>query len=32
MKRRFSAKTTVVIAISVLLIASMAIFAFASDG
>ena len=32
MKRRFSAKTTVAIAISVLLIASMAIFAFASDG
>ena len=32
MKRRFSVKTTVAIAISVLLIASMAIFAFASDG
>ncbi len=32
MKRRFSIKTTVAIAISVLLIASMAIFAFASDG
>ncbi len=32
MKRRFSLKTTVAIAISVLLIASMAVFAFASDG
>ncbi len=32
MKRRFSIKTTAAIAISVLLIASMAIFAFASDG
>lgn len=32
MKRRFSFKTSFAIAISVLLIASMAIFAFASDG
>ncbi len=32
MKRRFSLKATVAIAISVLLIASMAVFAFASDG
>ena len=32
MKRWFSVKTTVAIVISVLLVASMAIFAFASDG
>ena len=32
MKRRFSVKTTVAIVISVLLVASMAIFAFANDG
>ncbi len=32
MKRRFSLKTTVALVITVLLVASMAIFAFASDG